>query len=220
MHVPNPVYSSSCPSSNQFLVCIDHCRYKGPNETCRSSRLAITIWPLSDSLTFLCLFVLSASNTLTLRAECSLSAEHFSPTERRRCNRIIDVICFTLQLSCFGSLVKSQYLYTLVNSAGNTIKRINCIILKTHRKSHQCLNSSTKNVVGHIVVPLVITTGNKKRLDKLFLIIIPTDQGIHFSTEKSLNQEVQKFTKPHSLSTYLILALKERVLFYSARYIF
>lgn len=135
----NPVYSLRCPSSNQFLVCIDHCRYKGPNETCRSSRPAITIWLLSNS--FLCLFVLSASNTLNLRTKCSLSAEHFSPTERRHCNRIINVICFTLQPLCFGSLAKSQYLSTFVNSAGN--KRINGSILKTHSESHQCLNSST-----------------------------------------------------------------------------
>lgn len=130
-------------SQNQFLACIDHCRYKGPNETCRSSRPAITIWPLSNSLTFLCLFVLSASNTLNLGTECSLSAERFLPTERRHCNRIINVICFTFQPLCFSSLAKSQYLYTLLNSAGNTIERINCIILKTHSKSHQCLNSST-----------------------------------------------------------------------------
>lgn len=85
---------------------------------------------------YACFF--SVSNT-----ECSLSAEYFSPTDRRHCNRIINVICFTLQPLCFGSLAKSQYLYTLVNSAGNTIKRINCIILKMHSKSHQCLNSST-----------------------------------------------------------------------------
>ena len=77
------------------------------------SRLAITIWPWSNSLKSLPLPIFPSYNTSTLRTTCSLAVKYSPPTNRCHDEEKISVTPFACQWSqCYAYLVYTHLLYS------------------------------------------------------------------------------------------------------------